>query len=50
MVGGTLVDATKVKNGEPHKFTDVQWFTRDTIPQNSHSQFPTFLEKYKEKL
>lgn len=44
------IDPTKVKNGEPHKFDDVQWFTLDTIPEDAHSQFPHFLELYLDKL
>lgn len=45
-----LVNREKVKNGEQHKFDDVQWFTLTSIPENSHSQFSHFLEKYKGKL
>lgn len=44
------VDKEKVKNGEPHKFQFVDWFTLDNLPQPLHSQFPFFLEKYKDKL
>lgn len=44
------IDPKKVKNGEPHKFDDVQWFTLDTIPEDAHSQFPHFLELYLDKL
>lgn len=44
------IDPTQVKNGEPHKFNDVQWFTLATIPENAHSQFPAFLEKYGDRL
>ena len=45
-----LVDPTKVKNGEPHKFDKIGWFTLDKLPTPLHSQFPGFLEKYKEKI
>lgn len=45
-----LVDPAKVKNGEPHKFDDLGWFTLDTIPENSHSQFPKFLDQYRHRL
>jgi len=41
-----LVDRAKVKNGEPHKFDDLQWFTLTTLPSPLHSQFPGFIEKY----
>jgi len=36
------VDPAKVKNGEPHKFEKVKWFTLNTIPDNLHSQIPIF--------
>lgn len=45
-----LVDRNKAKNGEPHKFDDVQWFTLDTLPSPLHSQFPTFIKLYEQKL
>lgn len=47
-----LIDALMVKNGEPHKMDAVEWFTFDSMPKmkDSHSQWPIFLEKYKEKL
>ena len=45
-----LVDKDKVKNGEPHKFDEVSWFTLDTMPTPIHSQGPEFLNKYMGKL
>ncbi len=45
-----LVDRAKVKNGEPHKLDFIEWVTMDTMPLPLHSQFPIFLEKYKDKL
>ena len=45
-----LVDKDQVKNGEPHKFDDIGWFTLNTIPEHCHSQFPEFLRLYGEKL
>jgi 8-oxo-dGTP pyrophosphatase MutT (NUDIX family) len=45
-----LVDRDQVKNGEPHKFDEIKWFTLDNLPENYHSQFPNFLKLYKEKL
>ena len=45
-----LVDRAKAKNGEPHKFDDVQWFRIDDLPSPLHSQFPKFLENYRDKL
>jgi 8-oxo-dGTP diphosphatase len=45
-----LVDPAKVKNGEPHKFDEVRWFTLDTLPRELHSQLPNFFELYRHKL
>jgi ADP-ribose pyrophosphatase YjhB (NUDIX family) len=42
-----LIDKEKVKNGEPHKFDEIGWFTLGTLPNFIHSQFPKFLELYK---
>lgn len=45
-----LVDREKVKNGEPHKFDDIRWFTLDTVPERVHSGAAVMLEKYKDFL
>lgn len=45
-----LVDPEKVKNGEPHKFDDIQWFTLDTVPENLHSGTAVVLQKYRDVL
>lgn len=45
-----LVDREKASNGEPHKFDEVSWFPISALPTPLHSQFPTFLEKYKDRL
>jgi len=45
-----LIDRDKVKNGEPHKFDAVEWFKLDTLPKLLHSQFPHFLEDYKDRI
>ncbi len=45
-----LIDPSGVKIGEPEKFDEIGWFTIDNPPQPGHSQFPEFLEKYREKL
>lgn len=45
-----LVDPAKVKNGEPHKFEKIDWFTKDTLPDNLHSQLPKFFGLYRDKL
>ena len=45
-----LIDPAQVKNGEPEKFDAVELVTADTIPSPTHSQFPKFWEKYKDRL
>lgn len=45
-----LVDPSKVANGEPHKFDEIAWFTLDKLPENIHSQIPTFLKQHQQKL
>lgn len=45
-----LVDQSKVKNGEPHKFEKIGWFTLNSLPTPTHSQFPKFLDKNRSKL
>ncbi len=45
-----LVDKSKVKNGEPHKFEEIEWFTKDSFPEPMHSQFPLFLKDYGHRL
>ncbi len=45
-----LVDREKVKIGEPHKFEGIGWFTLNTRPKEHHSQFPEFLERYRDRL
>ena len=45
-----LVDRNKVANGEPYKFDAVEWFTLNSLPKPLHSQFPTFLRLYKNKI
>jgi len=45
-----LVDRTKAKNGEPHKFDAVEWFSLAHLPRPLHSQVPPFLKLYKGKL
>lgn len=45
-----FVDFNKWGNGEPHKFDEVKWFDKDSLPSPVHSQFPEFLRKYKDRL
>ena len=45
-----LVDKDKVRNGEPHKFDAVQWYTLENMPLPQHSTMEEFVRKYKHKL
>jgi ADP-ribose pyrophosphatase YjhB (NUDIX family) len=45
-----LVDPLKVKNGEPHKFDEIGWFTLDTLPSPIHSQLAFTIAKYRDRL
>lgn len=45
-----LVDPEQVKNGEPHKFDEIGWFTLDNLPSPLHSQALPALEKFRSKL
>ncbi|MCA9332468.1 NUDIX domain-containing protein [Candidatus Saccharibacteria bacterium] len=33
------VDPGRVRIGEPHKISEIGWFTKDTLPEPRHSQF-----------
>lgn len=44
------IDPAQAKNAEPHKFETIQWFPKDALPTPLHSQFPKFLETYKDRL
>jgi len=44
------VDPKKVKNGEPHKFSEIGWFQKGEFPEPMHSQLPVFLEIHKKIL
>src|SRR3990167_3856285 len=45
-----LVDRAQVKNGEPHKFDAVEWFTWETLPTPMHSQWPEFIKRFGKRL
>ncbi|MBI2125690.1 NUDIX domain-containing protein [Candidatus Woesearchaeota archaeon] len=45
-----LVNPEKVKLNEPHKFDEMGWFRLNSLPSPIHSQFPKFLEKFRDKL
>ena len=44
------IDPKDVSITEPDKCTELRWCAIDEIPQPQHSQFPLFLEKYKDQL
>ena len=44
------IDVSKVKNGEPHKFDDIGWFDKDSLPSQLHSQLLVYLDMYKNKI
>ena len=45
-----LIDPSRVRNGELHKFDEVGWFKLTKLPDPIHSMFPVAFEKYKDKL
>lgn len=45
-----LIDREKVMNGVPQKHSEIGWFKLNDLPKPLHSQLPSFLQKYKEKL
>jgi 8-oxo-dGTP diphosphatase len=44
------VDPETVRLGEPHKIEVIDWFTLDTVPAGCHSQWPSFLDQYRDQL
>ena len=44
------VNPADVKIMEPDMCSELRWCTIDEIPEPRHSQFPVFLEKYKDQL
>lgn len=46
------IDPAQAKIGEPHKCDEQLWVTIAELEKmdNLHSQFPAFIEKYREKL
>ncbi len=43
------VDPRQVKIMEPEKCSEIRWCKINQIPEPMHSQFPLFLETYKDK-
>ena len=44
-----LVDRSKVKIGEPHKFDKIGWFKMDELPSPLHSQLPEAITYFRDK-
>jgi len=44
------IDPSKVVNGEPHKFDEIQWFSIKKLPEPLHSQLPFTIERYRDRL
>lgn len=45
-----LVNPDQAKNGEPHKFDEIGWFTLKNLPTPGHSQMSIFVKKYRGRL
>lgn len=44
VIFAVLVDPATVSIGEPHKFDELGWFSRDALPEPPHSQLLPTLE------
>lgn len=44
-----LIDPKKVAIGEPHKFSELKWFTLDNLPADLHSALPSFFIRHKQQ-
>jgi ADP-ribose pyrophosphatase YjhB (NUDIX family) len=44
------IDGDKVKNGEPHKFDEIGWFTLNNLPSPLHSQTSGDLKRFWDEL
>ena len=45
-----LIDPEKVAIGEPHKFSEIGWFTLNNFPKDLHSEVPGFFKRYGDRL
>jgi len=45
-----LIDHDQVKNNEPQKFDQIDWFDFDHLPSPLHSQFPDFRTRYRTQI
>lgn len=50
LVFKVLVDPAQIHNAEPDKCDEVRWFTLDNLPDDLHSQFPLFMERFRARL
>ncbi|MFH1047928.1 MAG: NUDIX domain-containing protein [Patescibacteria group bacterium] len=44
------VEPTQVAIGEPHKLSDIGWFTFDSLPEPLYSRLPSFFQLHEEKI
>jgi len=45
-----LVDRSKVKIGEPHKFDELGWFNLNNLPKKSSFRTAEIFQKYEKRL
>lgn len=45
-----FIDPKEVTIGEPDMIAEIGWFRLDELPQPLHSQMPSTVEKYRERL
>ncbi len=44
------IDPSRVSNGDPQKIDEIDWFEITSLPDPLHSQIPTALSNYMDKL
>ena len=50
LVHAVQVDPKKVSLGEPHKISEIGWFSLENLPNPMHSQFENFMNKFGDNL
>lgn len=50
LVFKALVNPAEIRNAEPYTCDEVRWFSMDDLPEDTHSQFPNFLARFRQKL